>query len=610
MTLNRTTRLALVASVVSLSLLAAFLLGLWLSPTGDVSHAGHAHAAAEAETVWTCSMHPQIRQGEPGQCPICGMDLIPAGRSERGGNGDGVVLSDRARALIGLRTAEVRRQPDAESAVELLGRVEAAESKRRDVTSWIGGRVDRLHVATTGERIRSGQVVATLYSPEVYAAHQDLLVARRQVESLAEGSAASRQAAQAALRAAEQRLRLLGVPEPELADLAEADAPTRSVQIRSPFSGTVLERSVTEGVYVKTGQPLYRTADLGTVWVQLDAYERDLQRLEVGQAVTLESEALPGARFEGSITFMDPTLDPVRRTSRIRVEVDNPTGQLSPGLFMTATVAASTPGMATPLVIPDTAPLFTGRRSVVYVEHNRDGVRSYEPRTVRLGPRVGSSYPVVSGLSAGERVVSRGAFAIDADLQIRGGASMMMRPDDGTASTVEPVLLDPEERAPLRLVVAEYLAVQRALAEDDLPTARAAAAALIPTLDADLPQRAESAWDATRERLRGHAAHVANSEEIEAARGAFEALSAGMEALLATFGNPLDEPVHVAFCPMAMNSEGARWVQQGDTVDNAYFGDAMRRCGEILEEVPAGAFLSPPEPKVVTGSNPHAGHNH
>ena len=350
-------------------LLLAFLLGgLLLRPCG-APEAPHTDTATAAAQVWTCSMHPQIRQPEPGLCPLCGMDLIPATSDSAGADADGrVVLSARAQALARLRTTVVQRQGDAAAEVRLLGRVEPDETTRKNVTTWIGGRIERLHVNVTGEQIRAGTVIATLYSPEVYGAHQDLIAAHQQVARLADRTPAARLAAEQALRAARERLRLLGVPEADIDRMEAATAPSRTVAIRSPFGGTVIERLATEGAYVGTGEALYRVADLRTLWVQLDAYESDLPRLSEGQTVRLSLEGLPGETFEGRIAFIEPMVDLQRRIARVRVEVANPDGRLRPGMFVEAVVAASTTAAddaTTPLVIPATAPLFTGRRSLV-----------------------------------------------------------------------------------------------------------------------------------------------------------------------------------------------------------------------------------------------------
>jgi Cu(I)/Ag(I) efflux system membrane fusion protein len=569
-------------------------------PDGPAPHAGHGAASAPGSgeaTVWTCAMHPQIRQPEPGACPLCGMDLVPV-QGSGGDDAEGsprVRLGARARALARLRTTPVRRRSGGAADLRLLGRVEPSETTLKTVTAWTGGRIDRLHVRVTGARVRPGQVIATLYSPEVLAAHQDLLVAGAQARRLSGGAGSTRSAADAALSSARERLRLLGVPDDELARMERAERPTRAVPIRTPFGGTVLERLATEGAYVTTGAPLYRVADLGTLWIQLDAYEADLSRLAVGQSVRVEVEAFPSDDFDGRVTFIDPTLDPRRRTARVRVEVANRDGRLRPGMFAHAVVEASTTDGAAPLVVPATAPLFTGRRAIVYVEV-ADGERThYEPRTVRLGPRLDHLYPVVAGLAEGERVVSRGAFAIDADLQIRGGDSMMSAPDDREPGAWDEAL-DVPRRAlrALSPVVVRYLEVQRALAADDLARAQSAAREVEASAGAvkiDGAREAQAAWLEIRADVRQGARRVGEANSIEMARAGFESLSDAVAMLVRRLGNPLDTPLLVAHCPMAFGSRGATWLQQGATIDNAYFGAAMRTCGEVEHRVEPGAHL-------------------
>lgn len=575
---------------------------------------------AQAETTWTCSMHPQIRQPEAGQCPICGMDLIPVTSgdgAEDDKRANRVVLSPRAQALAKLRTAPVRRQSGAASDLRLLGRFEPNETTLKTVTAWTGGRIDRLHVNVTGGRVRGGQVVATLYSPEVFAAHQDLLVAKRQVERTEQSPESSQRAAQAALEAARERLRLLGVPDTELKRMEGEERPTRAVAIRSPFAGTVIERLATEGAYVSTGTPLYRVANLNSLWLQLDAYENDLPSLAVGQQVRVAVEALSGAEFGGKITFVEPTLDPKRRTARVRVQVGNRDGRLRPGMFAEAEVSTGqAKGQPSPLVVPKTAPLFTGRRAIVYVEVRSGDRVAYEARTVRLGPRLGQVYPVVAGLAEGERVVTRGAFALDADLQIRGGTSMMASADDREQGAWDEVItLSTRERRSLGPVVMEYLRVQEALADDDLERAKAAAAVLskaVRKVKLTRPQAAQKAWSELSAPLRGHSQHIAMAKALEGARHGFEPLSEAIIGLLSRFGNPLEQDLRLAFCPMATGSDGARWVQKGKEIDNSYFGASMLTCGDVRQEVPPDGYLAAPSDSASTvrRAAPAGGHNH
>ncbi|WP_428261793.1 efflux RND transporter periplasmic adaptor subunit [Haliangium sp.] len=607
--------------------LGCFGLGVWAgTSTGsdqpDRDHAGHADEAGHGAQVseWTCSMHPQIRSPEPGACPICGMDLIPVphdGGGQAGLDPARVRLSEAAKAMARIRAVPVESRARPGEAVRLLGRMDYDETRIRTVTAWTAGRIDRLRVATTGQRIRAGQVIADLYSPELYSAQQDLILAAAQVGKLADGTEMARAAAESALAAARRRLRLLGLSEVAVTEMEQATAPSVRVPIRAPFAGTVIERMVSEGNYVSAGTGLYRIVDLSRLWVQLDAYETDLVHIEVGQPVALEVQALPGHHFTGQVAFIDPVIDPRTRTARIRVVVDNRGGKLRPGMFAEATIEAeaSTTGAAVAakagetLVIPTTAPLFTGRRSLVYVEVPDAERPTYEAREVELGPRLGEVYPVLSGLRAGESVVVHGAFALDADLQIRGGDSMMARGDDRDPDPYAGALDVPAPvRATLAPVVRAYLQVQDHLADDALAPAQDAARALTEavagvSLDANGgaggPDRElAAAWARLGPPLATAAGQVVEAADLDPARRAFDALSQALLDLLVAFGNPLDEPIRLAFCPMAFGDRGAYWVQRGEDIENSYYGAEMFTCGVIETTVEAARHLPADAPGV------------
>ncbi|MFW5921245.1 MAG: efflux RND transporter periplasmic adaptor subunit, partial [Polyangiales bacterium] len=240
----------------------AFAVGTCAGGDGDEAHEHEQAGAAEGgegedATVYTCSMHPQVRQPEPGDCPICGMDLIPAssdGADAAEEQPDRITMSERAKTLARIRTSEVRRLEAPGVQRSLLGRIEYDETTLKTVTAWTGGRIDRLRVAVTGQRIRKGQVIATIYSPEIYSAHQDLLAAKKHSQNIGQGAVGT---AKTALNAARQRLKLLGVPSGELDRMEEADSPWQHIPIRTPFGGTVIERIATEGSYISTGSALY-----------------------------------------------------------------------------------------------------------------------------------------------------------------------------------------------------------------------------------------------------------------------------------------------------------------------------------------------------------------
>jgi Cu(I)/Ag(I) efflux system membrane fusion protein len=424
-------------------------------------------------------MHPQVRQPEPGQCPICGMDLIPVQEESGGDIGPRQLkLSKAARKLAEIQTATVQRQlPERE--IRMVGKVDYDETRVRHITARVPGRLDRLFVDYTGVPVQKGDHLVSLYSPELLAAQEELIRAKATVEKMADSEQEMlKQRAEATVESAREKLRLWGLTDAQVADIEERGEATEHLTIYSPISGIVIEKPAVEGKYVDTGSRIYTVADLSRVWVQLDAYESDLPWLRYGQQVYFESEAYPGERFEGQIAFIDPILDPATRTVNVRVNVSNESGQLKPGMFVRGTVKAKlaaegkvvNPGLAgkwispmhpeivkdapgtcdvcgmplvkaetlgyvaeaqadPPLVIPASAPLITGERVVVYVsEPTDDGI--FTGREIRLGPRANDLYIVRSGLQAGEKVVVNGAFKIDSAVQIQAKPSMM-NPEGG-----------------------------------------------------------------------------------------------------------------------------------------------------------------------------------
>lgn len=605
------------------SVLIAFAVGVGIGdsdappePIDPVpTEATHDHGT-QSDTVWTCSMHPQIRMDEPGQCPICGMDLIPATSDDSGDDEESgaemVQLSPRAKALAAIETAPVRRA-NSSAELRLLGRIDYDETRIRTVTPWTAGRIDELRVQVTGARIKRNQIVATLYSPEIYSAMRDLVAAADQAKRLEEGLHGSAERAQGALEASKERLRLLGVPSAQINQVLRSKKPPTHVQIRSPFAGTVIERLVDEGQYVEAGTPLYRIADLSRLWIQIDAYETDLPHLRVGQEVVVKVDALPGEPFTGRTAFIDPVVNERERTARVRVEVDNPDGRLRPGMFAVALVETEPSKGPSPLVIPESAPLFTGRRSVVFVEVPAKERPTYELRVVRLGARAGSVYPVLAGLNEGESVVSQGAFVLDADLQLRGGRSMMTMADDVTSAPPAAPPVSSEFRKELRPIVEAYLQTQDLLANDQLDEARGGLRRIAEHTNKAHPKgsrKAEEAWQKVASALVGHSRHGASSSDEGELRKAFEKVSAQITDLFRLFGNPLDTAARLAFCPLAFDAKGAEWIQKDGPLANPYYGQAMLRHGEfratVLPSERLGASVEPDRPSpAATGGHQH-----
>jgi Cu(I)/Ag(I) efflux system membrane fusion protein len=420
--------------------------GIWTartywSPTGSVhEHPGQVASlpGEEQSQVWTCSMHPQIRLPNPGQCPICAMDLIPV--KEEAGHGAGearslreIRLSPYAERLAEIQTHPVERK-HVRATLRMVGRIDYDETRVANIAAWVPGRLERLFVDFTGTRVTKGDPMVSLYSPELLSTQSELLLAVRARERAGQ-STLMQGTMQGAVDAARERLRLWGLAPQQITEIIQRGKPSERMTLTAPMSGVVVRKDALEGMYVRTGDRIYTIADLSRVWVRLEAYESDMQWIRKDQDVEFQAEAYPGELFRGTVDFIDPFLNPDTRTVRVRLNAPNPDGRLKPEMLVHAMLRPTpaetgdvvTPAMAAgtpPLVIPATAPLVTGRRAVVYVAVP-DAPGTYEGREVVLGPRAADHYLVRRGLAEGEMVVVHGSFKIDSAIQILAKPSMM-----------------------------------------------------------------------------------------------------------------------------------------------------------------------------------------
>jgi len=450
----------------------------------DTSMQGEMDAGQSQATLWTCSMHPQIRLPKPGKCPICHMDLIPLVSDNTGGDDHEAVLtmSPAAMKLAEIQTVAVTRgHPRRE--LRMVGKVSYDETRMKTIAAWVPGRLDRLYVDYTGISIRKGDHLVWMYSPELVSAQEELLQAIRTRDALQGSSAGSlKETATSTVAASREKLRLLGLTPGQIADIEGRGEVQDHITIYAPSDGVVVSKNAKEGDYVQTGFAIYQIADLSKVWVKMEAYESDLEWLRYGQSVRFNTKAYPGQEFEGRVAFIAPVLDPRTRTVMVRVNVDNASGLLKPEMFVSAVVEAELtaggrvmseelagkwicpmhpevisngPGSCSicgmplvraedlgyrtverdeeaPLLIPASAPLITGKRAVVYLRDPSSEQPRFLGREVVLGPRAGDQYLVYSGLVEGDLVVVNGAFKIDSAMQIRAKPSMMSPGNDST----------------------------------------------------------------------------------------------------------------------------------------------------------------------------------
>jgi len=399
-----------------LLLLAGLFLGWLFFHSPKAVKDEHNHSAAETKKqLWTCAMHPQIRLDHPGKCPICGMELIPLQNAGVKVDSNAVHFSKEAMELANVATSIVSRQKPLKE-VRLYGKVQADERLLQNQVAHVGGRIERLMLNFTGEPVRKGQLLALIYSPDLITAQQELLEAAK-----------SKQTQPEIYEAAMEKLMQWMLTEKQIAQVERSGRVKTNFEVYSNTSGIVTAKRVNTGDHVSEGAVLFEVANLSSVWVLFDAYESDLPFLKVGNTISFSLQALPGTNFSANIRFIDPVIDPVNRVAKVRVEVSNAGGKLKPEMFATGVVKANLNEFKDKLVIPRSAVLWTGKRSIVYVKQpDGDGI-NFNMREIDLGPMLGNSYVVLGGLKEGEEIVTDGTFSVDAAAQLAGKPSMMNR---------------------------------------------------------------------------------------------------------------------------------------------------------------------------------------
>jgi len=336
-----------------------------------------------------------------------------------------VVLDAEAARRIGVAYASVERRI-LPMYVTTVGSVVYDETRLATVNPKIEGWVEKLHVESTGALVRAGEPLMEVYSPPLVSAQEELILAARLVRD-AGGERASANAAEL-LAAARRRLAYWDIPEEEIRRIEESGEPTKTLTLRSPASGVVLEKNVVEGDRIMPGMTLYRIADLSRVWIEAEVFEKDLAGVKLGQEALALFEAYPGESFTGAVTYVYPTVSVQSRTARIRLELANPAGRLKPGMY--ARITLDVPPTEPVLVVPRSSVIETGQRTLVFVA---DAGGALLPREILTGRTSGQLVEVLSGLEEGERIVSSAAFLVDAEsnLGTMTGGVPISEPDTG-----------------------------------------------------------------------------------------------------------------------------------------------------------------------------------
>jgi membrane fusion protein, copper/silver efflux system len=352
-----------------------------------------------------------------------------------------VALSESDARRIGVTFAPVTLGPLSRE-VRTVGQVTFDETRVSAVAPKIDGWVERLFVSSTGQPVAAGQPMLTIYSPMLVTAQEELLLARRLQGEMSGADVATTQRAAELVASARRRLSYFDVAEREIAEIERSGVVRKTLTLRAPVGGYVLEKSVLRGQKIMAGEALYRVADLGTVWVEGEVFEQDLASVHEGQAVRADLQALPGEHRSGRIAFVYPTLDPATRTVRVRVVLPNHDLRLKPGMYATLRITAGT--RAAVLTVPRSAVLSTGERSIVFV---RDAGGALTPREVSLGASADERVEILRGVRAGETLVASATFLVDAESNL-GTALGGMGDMPGMELTTPPKPLDAPARAP------------------------------------------------------------------------------------------------------------------------------------------------------------------
>jgi Cu(I)/Ag(I) efflux system membrane fusion protein len=376
------------------------------------------HARKHADPTYVCPMHPQIVRNEPGNCPICGMDLVlqeteaPAEEESPESGPPIVTIRSETMQNLGVRTAHVERGP-LQRHIETVGYVAYDEDRIAHVHPRASGWVEKLLIRATGEEVNRNEVLLRYYSPEVVTAQEEYLLALNGIKT-------SDTRGMDMVQGGRRRLRLLEVPESVIATIKKTEQVQETIPILSPAAGVVTELGVREGMFVKPEMELFAIADVSSVWVQVDVFAHQMNWVQVGNPATIRIAALPGEVWQGEVDYIYPELDPETRTLRVRLRFPNPDGKLKPNMFAEAEIHSQPKTNA--LNIPREALIISGDESRVVLAL---GQGRFQPKTVISGMRTDERIEILKGLQEGEEVVVSGQFLIDSESNLQASFQRM-----------------------------------------------------------------------------------------------------------------------------------------------------------------------------------------
>jgi Cu(I)/Ag(I) efflux system membrane fusion protein len=536
----------------------------------------HDHAGESVEQMWTCSMHPQIMKSEPGDCPICGMELIPAESSAEGLAANEIKMTKNAMALANIQTTTVGSgaASDDEGMISLSGKIAANEENNSVQASYFDGRLEKLNVSYEGQQVSRGQLLATIYAPQLVAAQQELITAASLKESQPE-----------LYQAVRNKLKNWKLSESQINTIESSGKVRDNYPVYATVSGTVVLVMAAEGDYLKQGQPILKVTNLNSVWAEFDAYESQLSNLKEGQQIKVTTNAYANKEFDATVSFIDPMLNNATRTLTVRATLKNTEGIFKPGMFVTGKLKGETNRNEESLTVPASAVMWTGERSLVYIKTSPNEP-VFEMREVRIGNRSGENYTITAGLQNGDQIVTNGTFTVDAAAQLQGKKSMM---NQGKEELIEMPMSEMKMKfsesfqKDFKKVLQSYLQMKDAFVVSDSEQVSAFAKATSKSLKSitigSLGKMEQSHIKKSIEMLDA----IAKNEDLENQRDHFVILNENMVVIAMNVKGAT--PIYVQKCPMANNNKGAVWLSTEKDIKNPYYGDAMLTCGSVIEEI-------------------------
>jgi Cu(I)/Ag(I) efflux system membrane fusion protein len=569
--------------------------GGWWAAQNHERHAEDAPKSSGERKIrfYQCSMHPQVKSDRPGKCPICGMELTPIYEGQGALSENLITLDSNAISVVNVQTELIKRQP-LHRTLRVAGTIDDDDTRHRFLSAYNDGRVEKLFVNYLGAEVQEGQPLAAFYSPSLLAAEREYLVLIKTGST--NNGGAYQEERQRLLSSAAQRLKRLGLTEAQIEALGESGSTTTQTEIVAPMSGTVVNRFVYEGQYVKEGDRLFEIADFSTMWFRFDAYENDLPYLKVGQTVTVTTPSVPNKVYESKIGFIDPNLNDPTRSAKVRVEIQNPvveengrrTRQLLHRLYAEGIVKLEFPDA---LIVPRSAVLNPGGEPLAYVEA---AVGSYELRKIKLGMFGDEGWQVLEGLNEGERVVTSGNLMIDAQAQFNIGSATSGETkgetNKPTTSTPRTQAMTDVQQNAVKALFSLADGIANSLASDDLKSFNGKAGQLPVTL-ANLTNSF-----AKNEEWQSSIHKIEVSSRLQAVPDLAEArkLFLPFSSAVAEFAEELrtQKRHFVSYkifkCPMVNQAvpeapKNGFWLQLEGPLRNPFFGSAMLDCGSEVK---------------------------